>query len=145
MRTDGTCALRAARSSPTICSTESRTSWIEMMRALLDVNVLVALMDKDHIHHNAARAWWRSEHQAGWASCPLTQNGFVRVSCQAEYPDRPTAAEAIKQLRLQIADSDHEFWADDISIVDEGLFDRGRILGPRQLTDVYLLALAVDR
>ena len=113
------------------------------MRALLDVNVLLALMDRDHIHHRAALAWWRSERGNGWASCPLTQNGFVRISCQGNYPRRPTAAQAIAQLRLQLADPSHEFWPDDISVADDDLFDRTRILGPKQLTDVYLLALAV--
>ena len=113
------------------------------MRALLDVNVLVALMDRDHIHHTAALTWWRSERSSGWASCPLTQNGFVRVSCQAEYPNRQTVAQTIEQLRLQLGAPDHAFWPDDISIADDRLFDRKRILGPRQLTDVYLLGLAV--
>jgi len=100
-------------------------------------------MDRDHIHHRAALAWWRSERGNGWASCPLTQNGFVRISCQGNYPRRPTAAQAIAQLRLQLADPSHEFWPDDISVADDDLFDRTRILGPKQLTDVYLLALAV--
>jgi hypothetical protein len=113
------------------------------MRALLDVNVLLALMDRDHIHHKAALAWWRSDGAHGWASCPLTQNGFVRISCQGDYPGRPTAAQAIEQLRFQIAESNHEFWHDDISIADDGWFDHSRILGPKQTTDIYLLALAV--
>jgi toxin-antitoxin system PIN domain toxin len=113
------------------------------MRALLDVNVLLALMDRDHIHHSAALEWWRSDRDHGWASCPLTQNGFVRISCQGDYPGRPTAAKAVDQLRFQIVESDHEFWPDDVSIADDVLFDRSRILGPKQITDVYLLALAV--
>ena len=113
------------------------------MRALLDVNVLLALMDRDHIHHQPALAWWRSDRDYGWASCPLTQNGFVRISCQTGYPGRRTAAHAVEQLRLQLSESTHEFWPDDISIVDAELFDRSRILGPNQITDVYLLALAV--
>jgi toxin-antitoxin system PIN domain toxin len=113
------------------------------MRALLDVNVLLALMDRDHVHHRAALEWWRSDRDNGWASCPLTQNGFVRISCQGSFPGRPTAAWAIEQLRRQIADSDHVFWPDDLSIVDEGWFDRSRILGPNQIADIYLLALAV--
>src|SRR5580700_11005352 len=112
------------------------------MRALLD-DVLLALMDRGHIHHRPALAWWRSERDNGWASCPLTQNGFVRILCQQAYPGRPTAAQAIEQLRLQVAESTHEFWPDDISIADGSLFDRARILGPKQITDVYLLALAV--
>jgi len=113
------------------------------MRALLDVNVLLALMDRDHIHHRPALAWWRSERGNGWASCPLTQNGFVRILCQANYPRRRTAAQAIEQLRLQLAEPSHQFWQDDISIADDSQFDRTRILGPNQITDVYLLALAV--
>ena len=113
------------------------------MRALLDVNVLLALMDRDHIHHQPALAWWRSERDNGWASCPLTQNGFVRIVCQGHYPGRPTAAEAIEQLRLQLGEPSHEFWPDDISITDATLLDRSRILGPKQITDVYLLGLAV--
>jgi len=113
------------------------------MRALLDVNVLLALMDRDHIHHRAALEWWRSDRDHGWASCPLTQNGFVRISCQGGFPGRPTAAQAIEQLRLQLAEPTHEFWADDISVADAGIFDHSRILGPKQITDVYLLALAV--
>jgi uncharacterized protein len=113
------------------------------MRALLDVNVLLALMDSAHVHHGPALAWWRRERDTGWASCPLTQNGFVRVVCQGKYPKRPTAAQAIEQLRLQLAEPGHEFWPDDISIADPGVFDRTRILGPKQITDVYLLALAM--
>jgi|SRR5579862_7995429 len=113
------------------------------MRALLDVNVLLALMDNGHVHHASALAWWRRERDSGWASCPLTQNGFVRIACQGSYPQRPTAAQAIEQLRLQLAEPSHEFWPDTISLADAGLFDRRFILGPNQITDVYLLALAV--
>jgi uncharacterized protein len=113
------------------------------MRALLDVNVLLALMDSAHVHHGAALAWWRNERDKGWASCPLTQNGFVRIVCQGRYPERPTAAQAIEQLRLQLAEPGHEFWPDDVSIAETALFDRTRILGPKQISDVYLLALAV--
>jgi toxin-antitoxin system PIN domain toxin len=113
------------------------------MRALLDVNVLLALMDRDHIHHQPALAWWRSNRDDGWASCPLTQNAFVRISCQRIYPNRPTAVQAIDQLRRQLAEPSYVFWSDDISIADDGVFDRGRILGPNQITDAYLLALAM--
>jgi toxin-antitoxin system PIN domain toxin len=100
-------------------------------------------MDKDNIHHRPALAWWRKERDNGWASCPLTQNGFARIACQGRYPLRPTAAQAIALLRRQLGEPGHEFWPDDISIADETLFDNSRILGPKQITDVYLLALAV--
>lgn len=113
------------------------------MRALLDVNVLLALMDRDHVHHRAALQWWRSDRDHGWASCPLTQNGFVRISCQGDFPGRPMVPQAIEQLRRQIAESDHVFWPDDISVTDASWFDRSHLLGPNQITDAYLLALAV--
>jgi uncharacterized protein len=113
------------------------------MRALLDVNVLLALMDSAHVHHGLALAWWRNERDAGWASCPLTQNGFVRIVSHGSYPKRPTAAQAIEQLRLQLAEPGHEFWPDTVSIADAAVFDRTRILGPKKISDVYLLALAV--
>ena len=109
------------------------------MRALLDVNVLLALMDSAHVHHAASLAWWRNERDNGWSSCPLTQNGFVRIVCQGKYPKRPTAAQAIEQLRLQLAEPGHEFWPDDVSIAEAALFDRRHILGPKQISDVYLL------
>jgi uncharacterized protein len=113
------------------------------MRALLDVNVLLALMDRDNIHHRSALAWWRSDREHGWASCPLTQNGFVRISCQARYRGPRPIAHAVEQLRLQLSELSHEFWPDDVSIADAEVFDHSRILGPKQITDVYLLALAV--
>ena len=63
------------------------------MRALLDVNVLIALLDEDHVHHGRARAWLVDRHAAGWASCPLTQNGCIRIMSQPGYPNPlPTSA-----------------------------------------------------
>jgi toxin-antitoxin system PIN domain toxin len=113
------------------------------MRALLDVSCLLSLMDKDHVHHDRARAWWRLNSKHGWASCPLTQNGYVRISSQRTYANPQPFHGAIARLRRQIGESDHEFWPDDMSITDDNLFDHGFILGPNQITDVYLLGLAV--
>ena len=113
------------------------------MRALFDVNVLLSLFDAGHIHHAPASTWWALHKSAGWASCPLTQNGFVRVISKPGY-QRPIALQtALSLLTEQLGQGDHEFWPDDISIVDERLFDHSRILGPNQITDVYLLGLAV--
>jgi predicted nucleic acid-binding protein len=67
----------------------------------------------------------------------------VRIACHGRYAERPTAAQAIEQLRLQLAEPSHEFWPDDIPIAEAALFDRSHILGPKQITDVCLLALAV--
>lgn len=113
------------------------------MRALLDVNVLLSLFDVAHIHHVRARGWWAQNNSAGWASCPLTQNGFARVVSKPAYERRIPLQTALAALSEQLARPDHEFWPDDISITDDRLFVRGHILGPNQITDVYLLGLAV--
>jgi hypothetical protein len=113
------------------------------MRALLDVSVLLPLFDAGHIHHQAARGWYTANAKAGWASCPLTQNGFVRIVCQPKYPRPARMLDALAVLRQQIGEADHELWPDDVSITDEALFDPAFILGPSQIADVYLLGLAV--
>jgi toxin-antitoxin system PIN domain toxin len=113
------------------------------MRALLDVNVLLALLDHAHIHHSAARAWLTTHAADGWASCPLTENGFVRIISQPKDPRPITPAHAIHLLAAAAATPLHEFWPCDVSILDPSIIDPSRIHGPRQLTDLYLLALAV--
>lgn len=113
------------------------------MRALLDVNVLIALLDQDHALHVRARGWFAKNANAGWASCPLTQNGCVRILSHPGYPNGVSVAGAMTLLGEAIADSHHAFWADDFSLLDARIADPTRIHGPRQLTDVYLLALAV--
>jgi len=113
------------------------------MRALLDVNVLIALLDSDHTSHRAAMSWF-SEHGAkGWASCPITQNGCVRIMSHPGYPNAPSVVEIVERLRAATAHSAHEFWPDSESMLDPKLIDPTRVHGPRQLTDVYLVALAV--
>lgn len=114
------------------------------MRALFDVNVLLALFDPEHMHHRRASGWWDRQKSDGWASCPLTQNGFIRIIAKPSYPDPLPIAKAISLLWGQLALPSHAFWLDDISIADPAVFDHRRILGPNQLTDVYLLALAVE-
>lgn len=113
------------------------------MRALLDVGVLLPLFDPGHIQHERAKAWCTENAEAGWASCALTQNGFVRIACQPGYPRPARMFDALAVLRDQIALPDHEFWPDAISITDGNVFDHTYILGPKQITDVYLLGLAV--
>jgi hypothetical protein len=114
-----------------------------MMRVLFDVNVLIAILDEQHIHHHAAHDWWAANRSAGWATCPLTENGAARIMSQAGYKDRITTTYAIALLAEQLREPDHAFWPDDISLSDYALFDPSSILGPNQITDVYLLALAV--
>jgi toxin-antitoxin system PIN domain toxin len=114
------------------------------MRALLDVNVLIALLDADHVHHAAAHAWLASHIEHGWASCPLTQNGCVRIMSQSSYPGALPAAAVATRLRAATATRWHEFWPDALSLLHDGLLDWNAVLGSRQVTDVYLLALAVQ-
>lgn len=113
------------------------------MRALFDVNVLIALFDPAHVHHERAHAWWKRNKAAGWASCPLTENGFVRILSQPKYPNAIPVNEAIQRLSRAIGGGGHAFWADDVSLTDENVFHREHMLGPKQITDLYLLALAI--
>src|SRR5208282_5743375 len=113
------------------------------MRVLFDVNVLIAIVDEEHVHHWVAHEWWAANRSAGWATCPLTENGLARIMSQSGYKNRVTTTFAIDLLAEQMGEADHAFWPDDVSLCDRTLFDPRCILGPNQITDVYLLALAV--
>ena len=113
------------------------------MRALLDINVLIALLDQDHSMHAQAGRWFAAKADEGWASCPITQNGCVRIMSHPGYPNPLTVKAIMERLSEAIATAQHQFWADDVSLLDAGVADRARIHGPRQVTDLYLLALAV--
>lgn len=115
------------------------------MRALLDINVLLALLDEDHIDHRRARSWLEREIVLGWASCAVTQNGFVRVMSQPNYPKSVAPATAMALLRRATATEHHEFWHSSISLLDSTHVVSDRVHGPRQVTDTYLLALATER
>lgn len=114
-----------------------------MRRALLDINVLLALLDPDHVDHRRAHGWLDDEIGAGWASCAITQNGFVRIVSQPRYPNPVSPAQAIHVLARACATDLHEPWPCDVSVLDGDVIDRSRVHGPRQVTDAYLLALAV--
>jgi toxin-antitoxin system PIN domain toxin len=111
--------------------------------ALLDVNVLVALFSPDHIHHDVAHDWFAEHRADGWATCPITENGLLRVLSNPKVvanAERPsTLAAMLAKFRTS---SDHLFWPDAVSLCDEKLFNRSFLAGPRQLTDIYLLGLA---
>lgn len=115
------------------------------MRALLDVNVLIALLDADHALHGRATQWFAEHGRSGWASCPITQNGCLRIMSHPGYPGTLPVRAIAERLREAAANKFHEFWPDDLSILDGRLIDTTRIHGPRQITDLYLLALAVRR
>jgi hypothetical protein len=113
------------------------------MRALLDVNLLIALLDSDHTSHRSAVEWFSEHGPHGWASCPITQNGCVRIMSHPGYPNAFSVVEIVERLHAATAHGAHEFWPDSQSLLDQQLVDPSRVHGPRQLTDVYLLALAV--
>jgi len=117
------------------------------MRALLDVNVVMALLDSSHVHHQRAHAWWAGHAKQGWASCPLVENGVVRVMSNPGYSAgrRFTVEELVAALGQFVAGTNHEFWQDTLALRDDGYFAADRIHGGRQLTDLYLLALAAER
>lgn len=114
------------------------------MCALLDVNMLIALLDSDHVSHDVAWDWFAKHAREGWASCPITQNGCIRIMSNPGYPNAVPVRAVIERLARACADEVHEFWPDGISLLDPDVADATRIHGPRQLTDLYLLALAVE-
>lgn len=116
-----------------------------MTRSLLDINVLIALLDADHSLHQRAREWFGENAPGGWTSCPITQNGCARIMSHPGYPNALPVRLVMERLREATTNAYHEFWADDVSLLDPRIADAARIHGPRQVTDLYLLALAVNR
>lgn len=115
-----------------------------MSRALLDINVLVALFDPDHVHHDIAHDWFADHRAQGWASCPITQNGLIRVLSNPRYGSPVSGLRTVREaVRRFVGSKEHEFWPDDISLSDNALFDVSAMVGHKQLTDVYLLGLAM--
>jgi len=111
---------------------------------LPDVNVLVALFDPAHVHHEAAHAWFSEVRHSAWATCPLTQSGFLRVVANPSYPNRRlSVAEAAYYLNQLIANhaETHHFFRDDTSLLDSSRFDLGAISGHRQVADLHLVGI----
>lgn len=109
----------------------------------MDINVLVALFHAEHVHHELAHDWFADHRRNGWATCPVTENGFVRVAAQLAKGRaglRPHAI--IDHLRRFCQDDHHCFWHDGVSLTDPSVFDQTLIRGHLQVTDVYLLGLA---
>jgi uncharacterized protein len=110
--------------------------------ALLDVNVLIALFDPGHVHHDVAHDWFADDGSDGWATCPITEMAFVRILANpASGPDPERPATLLRHLRRFCSSANHVFWPDALSLLDEKLFDLSAV-SHRQLTDVYLLGLA---
>lgn len=113
-----------------------------MIAYLLDVNVLLALSDPMHVHHDAAHGWFTATGRSAWATCPVTENGFVRIASHPGYPNRPGDVPAVMRILHQLcAVQGHRFWPDAISLRD--MLRPGALINHRQVTDVFLLGLAV--
>jgi hypothetical protein len=112
-------------------------------RYLLDVNILIALIDPAHLRHDRAHDWFAAEGQQAWATCPLTENGVLRIVGHARYPNSPGTPAAVAELfAILRTHPGHEFWPDDLTLFDRKLIDASRLLDSCQVTDTYLLALA---
>jgi hypothetical protein len=114
--------------------------------SLLDVSVLVALFHEGHVHHQVAHDWFADHGAAGWASCPVTENGLLRILGNPKRVDHHIALPRLVALLTTFCgQSKHEHWWDDISLQDSRLFNVAAMRGHQQITDVYLLGLAVKR
>ena len=114
-----------------------------MPRYLLDVNVLIALIDPAHVQHDRAHEWFAARGQLAWATCPLTENGVLRIVGNARYPNSPGTPAAVAELVAILCSlGGHEFWPDDVTLFDRQRINTTRLLDSGQVTDTYLLALA---
>lgn len=115
------------------------------MTYLLDVNVLIALAWPSHIHHALTQEWFKRNRRKGWSSCPITQTAFARISSNPKFIDAAvTPNEAIELLRTVTNSKEHEFWPDDLNVTNSAEMPTSHLLGHRQLTDAYLLGLAIQ-
>ena len=111
---------------------------------LLDTNVLLALAWPNHVHHAETRAWFKQKGTARFRACPLTQTGFVRISSNPSFTaEAVSPGDALSLLRRLCSMPGHQFWPDDLSLV-EAVPAVARLAGHRQVTDAYLLALAAS-
>ena len=113
-----------------------------MTRYLLDVNVLIALIDPTHVQHDRAHEWFAAQGHEAWATCPLTENGVLRIVGHPRYPNSPGTPAAAELMAVLRGLGGHEFWPDDVSLLDSQRIDSSRLLNSGQVTDSYLLALA---
>jgi toxin-antitoxin system PIN domain toxin len=113
---------------------------------LLDVNVLIALIDPAHVGHDAAHRWFDDVGSASWATCPITENGVMRIVGHCKYPNSVGSPAAVAPIMIRLRDlPGHVFWEDGVSLVGSDRVDVAQITTPGQVTDTYLLALAIAR
>jgi hypothetical protein len=112
-------------------------------RFLLDVNVLIALVDPTHVQHDRAHEWFARKGKRAWATCPLVENGVLRILGSSRYPNSPgTPAAVAEMVSILLGLEGHAFWSDDVTLFDGKRVDTTRLLDSAQITDSYLLALA---
>ena len=110
---------------------------------LLDVNVLIALIDPGHVAHDDAHAWFAATGSAAWATCPITENGVIRIVGNPRYPNSPGSPAVVAEIVAKLRQlPGHVFWPDDVGLVGSAEVDPTKILTSAQVTDTYLLALA---
>jgi toxin-antitoxin system PIN domain toxin len=116
------------------------------MRALLDVNVWISLIDPAHPHHRLAQDWFGA-YNKGFASCPIIQNGVLRIMASPSYDSGDDGQYSYPMLfdlfKTSISKVNHSFWPDSISLLSASHFNHDMIMSDKQLTDIYLLGLAV--
>ena len=114
-----------------------------MTRHLLDVNVVIALIDPMHVHHDRAHEWFAARGDAPWHTCPIVQNGVVRVVSHPKYPNTQPAPVVLASLASLAARTEHVFLPDTVSLLDSSVHTE-RLLASSQVTDTYLLHLAAS-
>ncbi len=111
---------------------------------LLDVNVLIALVRETHTGHAKVKPWFDGTGRKHWATCPVTESGFVRVASNRQLSIEPVdVSEALEMLTLMVRTSGHQFWPADITFPEAVQLFQERLIGHRQVTDAYLLGLAI--
>ena len=116
-----------------------------MKPCLLDINVLLALAWPSHVHHNQALQWFVRKKTTGFRTCPLTQLGFVRISSNPAFsPQAVSPMAALGLLERITSMPEHAFWPDDLPLA-KAISNKRPLVGHRQVTDAYLVALAVAR
>jgi uncharacterized protein len=114
-----------------------------LTRFLLDINVLIALIDPSHVQHDRAHEWFEMKGCKAWATCPLVENGVLRIVGHLRYPNSPGSPAAVAELLFSFrALPGHAFWPDDVSLLDRQNVNTERLLDSAHITDSYLLALA---
>lgn len=115
------------------------------MTFLLDVSLLIALIDPSHVGHEAAHRWFADTGSEAWATCPITENGVIRIVGNPRYPNSLGSPAAVVPIVGRLRDHPgHQFWGDGLSLIGSELVEATEIMTPGQVTDTYLLALAIS-